>query len=72
MNQTNSISEEKRQWMEEVGIVELKQPMKFLDTGSMMLYSEDYLKNTPLEEIKAGNEKALQRESKTSPPKQKG
>lgn len=53
------ISQEKLDWMESVGIIELKQPMKFLATRKEMMYSEDYLKNTPLEKIKAGYERAL-------------
>ncbi|MFE9279382.1 hypothetical protein ACPC37_34765 [Streptomyces griseoincarnatus] len=57
----NEISEEKRMWMESVGIVELKQPMKFWAPDNEMLYSEDYLKNTPLEEIQAGYERTLKR-----------
>lgn len=59
----NEISEEKRMWMESVGIVELKQPMKFWAPDNEMLYSEDYLKNTPLEEIQAGYERTLKRKT---------
>lgn len=60
---SDEISEEKRKWMESVGIVELKQPMKFWAPDNEMLYSEDYLKNTPLEEIQAGYERTLKRKT---------
>lgn len=59
------IGQEKLDWMDDVGFIELKQPIKYLATGSGMLYSEDYLKNTPLEDIKAGYERTLKRKSET-------
>lgn len=51
------ISEEKRQWMESVGIREFPRPMKYyIPTSSTGLriehvYSENYIKGTPLEEL---------------------
>lgn len=47
-----TISKEKKEWMKEVGIKEFKRPMKYY-LGSNWLFSEKYLKETPLEEIKA-------------------
>jgi|GEM_PF-2375149 len=41
------ISKEKREWMESVGMKEFKEPMKFY-IGPEFLFSEDYIKNTPL------------------------
>lgn len=55
----NGISQEKLDWMNEVGIKEFKKPMRFYSTCSHDLYSEDYIKSTPLEELKAGYEKRL-------------
>jgi hypothetical protein len=46
-----TISEEKRKWMEEVGIREFKHPMKYHIYG--WLLSEEYIKETPLEELQA-------------------
>ena len=55
------IDQEKLDWMAEVGIIELKRPLKFLDTGTGMLYSEDYLNNAPLERVKAGYVNTMRR-----------
>lgn len=58
MNQTDGISEEKRQWMEEVGIKEFHKPMKYHSRYNQ-LYSEEYIANTSLEELKARYEESL-------------
>ncbi|MGG3737570.1 hypothetical protein [Aeribacillus pallidus] len=46
-----TISEEKRKWMQEVGIQEFKRPMKYHIYG--WLLSEEYIAETSLEELKA-------------------
>lgn len=46
-----TISEEKRKWMQEVGIKEFNRPMKYYIYGWVL--SEEYIKETPLEELKA-------------------
>jgi hypothetical protein len=46
-----TISEEKLKWMKEVGIQEFARPMKYHIYG--WLLSEEYIKETPLEELKA-------------------
>ncbi|MNO32246.1 hypothetical protein D3C76_222320 [compost metagenome] len=58
------ISQEKLDWMKRVGIKEFKIPMKFHSQCGNILYSEDYIKNTPLEEIKARYENSLPMVSK--------
>lgn len=47
----DGFSKEKTEWMEEVGIREFDKPMKFY-TPYGGLYSEEYIKNTSLEELK--------------------
>ncbi len=49
---TDKISKEKLQWMEEVGITEFDKPMKYCHCISGMLYSEEYIKSTSLEVLK--------------------
>lgn len=56
------ISQEKIDWMKEVGIKEFEKPMQYSSKFGH-LYSEDYIKNTPLEKIKAGYESSLPFES---------
>ena len=46
-----NISEEKRKWMQEVGMKEFENPMKFY-IGANHFYSEEYIENTPLEVLK--------------------
>lgn len=46
------ISKEKLEWMEEVGIKEFKKPMKYF-YGTDQVFSEEYVRDTPLEELKA-------------------
>ncbi|MCY8562172.1 hypothetical protein P9D51_23105 [Bacillus sonorensis] len=53
------ISQEKLEWMKEVGIKEFEKPVKFYSNFNKHLFSEDYIKTTPLEEIKAGYESTL-------------
>lgn len=48
----NEISREKLEWMQEVGIKKFEEPMKYY-SGTNLLYSESYIKNTSLEELKA-------------------
>lgn len=58
MDQTSGISEEKRQWMEEVGIYKFHKPMCYyhLHCG---VYSQEYMEKTPLEELKERHQKLL-------------
>lgn len=53
------ISQEKLNWMKEVGIKEFDKPMKFYAPRNHHLFSEEYVANTPLEKIKAGYERTL-------------
>ncbi|MNJ25421.1 hypothetical protein D3C77_198660 [compost metagenome] len=53
-----NISQDKLDWMNEVGIKEFDKPMKYRSKFGH-LYSEEYIKNTPLEKIQAGYERAL-------------
>ena len=46
------ISREKEEWLKEIGAKEFKEPMKY-HLGTNWLYSERYIKETPLEELKA-------------------
>lgn len=52
------INKEKSEWLESIGAVEFKSPMKW-HTADGMLYSENYINNTHLEEIKKGRERYL-------------
>lgn len=45
------ISKEKLQWMQKIGFEEFKEPMKYHVNG-YCLYSEKYIKDTPLDELK--------------------
>lgn len=47
----NQLSEEKLSWLKEVGAKEFTRPMKWHIDGHHF-YSEEYIKNTPLEELK--------------------
>lgn len=49
---TKTLSKEKQKWMKEVGIKEFEKPMKYY-LGANCLFSEEYIKETPLEELKA-------------------
>ena len=42
------LSKEKLKWMKEAGVEEFAKPMKYFQ-GMDHLFSEDYIKNTPLE-----------------------
>lgn len=48
----NNISQEKLDWMKEVGIREFKEPAKYY-AGMNYVYSEKYIAETPLSELKA-------------------
>lgn len=48
---TQSIPAEALAWMESVGIQEIGKPLEYHSLHSDMLYSRDYLANTPLEEL---------------------
>lgn len=52
------IQQEKLEWMKSVGITEFKRPMKY-SSGLGHLYSEEYIKETPLEKLKAGFEREI-------------
>jgi len=54
----SDISEEKRKWMKEVGMKEFERPMKY-HIGSNHFYSEEYIKNTSLEILKAKYDEEL-------------
>lgn len=54
------ISEDKKKWLDSIGAREFKRPIKWHDRNGI-LFSEDYLKNTPLEQIKAGYERLPKR-----------
>jgi hypothetical protein len=47
----NSISQEKLDWMKKVGIKEFEEPMKY-HVGLNHVYSEKYIAETPLSELK--------------------
>lgn len=50
------ISKEKLDWMKEVGIKEWEEPMKFyvvnIENNCVYNFSEDFIKETPLPELK--------------------
>lgn len=52
MKKIKKLSREKQEWLQEIGAKEFKEPMKY-SVGGNWLYSEEYIKNTPLEELKA-------------------
>lgn len=58
LTEVQGISKEKLEWMEEVGIKEFDKPMKYY-RGMSWLYSEEHIKNTPLEELKRKYDKRL-------------
>ncbi|WP_461614335.1 hypothetical protein [Clostridium sp. Marseille-QA1073] len=58
LKEAQGISKEKLEWMKEVGIKEFDKPMKYY-RGMSWLYSEDHIKNTPLEELKRKYDKRL-------------
>jgi len=58
LTEVQGISKEKLEWMEEVGIKEFDKPMKYYG-GMSWLYSEEHIKNTPLEELKRKHDKRL-------------
>lgn len=45
------ISKEKLEWMEKIGVKKFDKPMIY-HLGTNELFSEDYIKNTPLEKLK--------------------
>jgi hypothetical protein len=48
----------KKNWMKKVGIREVNRPLKYISTETGMMYSEEYIKETPLDELKAKFEKS--------------
>lgn len=50
------IPEDKREWLKSVGMKEFEHPMKWADHNNTM-FSEEYIRKTPLDEIKAGYER---------------
>lgn len=55
------ISQEKLDWMKEAGIVEMEKSFRHWSSENEMMYSEEYLRDTPLEAIKAGYERTARR-----------
>ncbi|MDT2240873.1 hypothetical protein P7H22_11645 [Paenibacillus larvae] len=53
---SNGLSKEKLEWMKEIGLKKFEHPMRY-HTPFGHLYSEEHIRNTPLEELKAGYEK---------------
>lgn len=47
--------QEKKEWLESIGAREFAHPMKWHDPNGI-LFSDEYLKNTPLDQIRAGYE----------------
>ncbi|MBD7967714.1 hypothetical protein [Paenibacillus gallinarum] len=54
---SNELSQEKLDWMNEVGMKEFEEPMKYC-LGANYVYSERYIKNTPLAVLKENYEKS--------------
>lgn len=54
--ESDVISKEKLDWMNEVELMEFEHPMKYYSYKGM-IYSEHYIKNTPLEELQAAYKK---------------
>ncbi len=50
----NTLSDEKKAWLKEIGAKELKRPYKYHILQSHSYYSEEYLIETPLEKLKLG------------------
>lgn len=51
-NQTDSIPKETLKWMDEVGIHEVSKILRYTARHGSMMYSHEYLRDTPLDEIK--------------------
>ncbi len=56
--ETNIISKEKLQWMQEVGMKEFPEPQEYY-LGGNHVFSEDYIKNTPLKKLQERYDKRL-------------
>lgn len=54
-----TIPQETLDWMKDVGVTELGRSFSYHLPSTGMIYSNEYLKNTPLEQIKAGYERNL-------------
>lgn len=50
------ISKEKIEWLREIEVEEFEHPMKYI-TQFGLLYPEEFIKNTPLEQLKKGCER---------------
>jgi hypothetical protein len=52
------LDDEKMKWLKRIGVTELNPKFRYyvFVNGSIMLYSEEYLNKTPLEQIKQGYE----------------
>ncbi|MCY7576166.1 hypothetical protein [Bacillus pumilus] len=50
---SDAISKEKLDWMNEVGISEFKEPMKYYSKYGNHLFSEKYIRETSLEVLKS-------------------
>ena len=49
---SKGMSDEKEEWMKEVGMKKFEQPMEYY-LGLDKVFSEKYIRETPLEELKA-------------------
>lgn len=52
------ISREKLEWLKEIGAKEFEEPMKY-SVGANWLYSEKYIIETPLKELKSRYDQRL-------------
>ncbi|RNB90189.1 hypothetical protein EDM59_01725 [Brevibacillus nitrificans] len=52
------ISEDKKKWMQAVGIRKFHRPMRYYSRAGH-IYSEEHIRDTPLEELIAGYEKTF-------------
>lgn len=52
-NQSDAIPKETLKWMEEVGIHEVSKILRYTARRGSMMYSHEYLRDTPLDEIKS-------------------
>jgi hypothetical protein len=55
---TKTLSKEKQEWMKQIGMKEFHRPMKYY-LGANCLFSEEYIRETPLEELKAKTDLSL-------------
>jgi len=58
LEEKKEISKEKLDWMKKIGMEKFEQPMKYR-LGMNMVYSEKYIRETPLDILKAKYDKRL-------------